>query len=744
MKKIFFLNLILILFLCSITNAEYRTGTSDGDYDTQLISLFNEGLLDSQTYSKPLTNSYYHPMVFDLNNDSVDEIIILDKQTFRIYQNRTLDIVASYSAPCGGPSMSNFDIFDVNGDGDAEIIFACNSPERIYFLNLENSVLTNTSQLSYSTSSHVDGDLMIKCGATNQCILVYPKDGHHAQSNNDLYARGFNYTSMSAELVLDTKDNQPHIWCFPNIVNLEYVDYDLDSSYEWVFSAIYSAQNVDSLYTVYYVRVSDALGIAKEGQFNRSGFVIGDDGLSNCSTLEAGKYLTSPTVSDVGSGTGYETIIAYMIDSDEFNLEMIGSNKQSIDTYPDVLLGDADGTLMSNVIIGDFLGEGNKEFCAFGFAQDELYATLLCGSEYHCHNSLGICYEHIEYVFDTTGYFNLSDIARNYYIMTNALKSSTTVVTSTNIDNAFNPYEIINAYGIFEMNPDDNFGVIEIPPRRSMDLIYASPLGEASLIPNDIENIGFADIIGLKSSNIYYIDDLLVNSPPTILSYEINPCLNSQWKQNTTVLITITPIDSYDDVSARATLYYGSTKNRSSAWYNYTSSGTDFQFYFTANDTISLGTLLLEARDDNNPSDVTSIELSFRVGTNGVVFGDCVTTVDNTTTSNATITNIINPENNGTFVQTVNNTASITGLGTSLTWLLFMGVIAFLVFFLYRDRNTDDKTRGILVVIVEVIMLIMGVSLGFLSFALLLTLLILCIIIGGFWIGIKIFNSTGG
>lgn len=733
----------------------------NGTLDFRLESgNFNSVITTDDAVTRTITARSLPPLSTDLDGDGIEEIILFDSGTVKIYQNSDLTAVTGFTSPC--TYVSNMITFDIDGDSQTEIIFACEEREAVYMLNFTYPTLEQKYNLTLKNLEHTTsddrGEIIVQCGSTDNCVLVFTdrSDIQTTVSNNwRLIARGFNSTSIGAsDLVLQEGcagacTGSQGVFCMPFIPVISYSDFDADGTSEYIFSVLIAVDdNEDSQYLIEAVSVSSALAVTEDLAISQDTFEKSYGGTERCSTNNINKYVTATLVSDFTLDTGEEIVIGYMQDTDEYKIHLWKANGDFIDDYPEV--SQADGVILSNPMILNALGDNNKDFCVFGYESADQELDLLCGSESNAHISLGISYESIEYKYDYTGMFNISTSFQAYENLAHAVQTSSETTSSSHLgQNNINLDEVLTSYGVFSLDPDDNFGTLEVPPRRSLVLIYQMPVDHLAPIMSDAENVGLADIIGVSSTNLWYIDDGFSNEGAQIDGYVINPCIDGVWKQNTSVGVQITVVDdsNLDDVSARATLYYGSTKNRTSGWSANTTSGTTFQFFFTANDTISSGSLLLEGRDTENEDDVDSIELTISVGANGVEFGDCTTTAEDLiasgTLSTTNETEVVDAVQNNSITQTVNASARYTGLGTTLMWLLFMAVATSLILLMNKERGEDMHIRGIVAIFVGVIMLIIGVKLQYLSFALISTMVIITLVLGGIWIGRKIFNQSG-
>jgi len=263
------------------------------------------------------------------------------------------------------------------------------------------------------------------------------------------------------------------------------------------------------------------------------------------------------------------------------------------------------------------------------------------------------------------------------------------------------------------------------------------------LISVDVSKETLEDMIALTSANLFYMDDEYQNSAPEIIEYTINPCLNSVWKQNTTVQVSIKATDPDNDNIFYGIVGYKGDSNEQSSNSSPVGSGIEVTQSFIANKTVGSGTLQLQARDIfNNITNVDIIDVTFSVASNGVSLNDCETVVDvsaeeeeqNVTENVVTAISPTNPVTRGTNVL-----AETFGLSSSLIWILLMIIIAGSVWYYSKDK--DALANFIIIGFIEIGLMILGIKLGMLSSGLIFTFSILGIIAIILYVRRKIFSS---
>ena len=118
--KFFGILSIMLILLSFSSFAEYlENGQSDG-YGRLGRGIFNQDLTGGTSYTRALSNlSMRLPMVADLNNDSLNELVVLAGNILTIYENKNL--IPNSSLTLGNTSgavrFSNMLLYDIDGDG---------------------------------------------------------------------------------------------------------------------------------------------------------------------------------------------------------------------------------------------------------------------------------------------------------------------------------------------------------------------------------------------------------------------------------------------------------------------------------------------------------------------------------------------------------------------------------------------------------------------------------------------------
>jgi hypothetical protein len=301
-------------------------------------------------------------------------------------------------------------------------------------------------------------------------------------------------------------------------------------------------------------------------------------------------------------------------------------------------------------------------------------------------------------------------------------------------DSSVNYREISDIEGILRL--DDDSGDVLTPIFR-----FGKPLAAHSIV--NLEGKSRPEIALLQVGTVYYLSDSFANTQPVLGDIVENPCFTSPIRLNSTVYVSlaVTDADSFyegDTVSARAQFYLGESFVQDSGWSAEGTSGTVFPFYFSANQTVSTAILRLTYRDSVSPRTEHTKDLTFAVNTNGVSFGQACTVVYNATAEAAanTTESIFgtqkDPLPDNALSQSVAATSKATGLGTTVTWYVFMLFLGLAIYFgaVYLHVSPEEiKYIYGLIAFVELGMVIVGTKLGFVPVSTIIIITVVGIII---------------
>ena len=601
--------LTIILVLCSFS----VLGLGEIPYPTsnQAIggtSLFNANLQsdDITEVARSVSDARLQPLVGDLDNDGINEIVAIGGQTINIFQGSSLTIKTGSSAIA---TIDHAILYDIDGDDTLEVITTGGSYLTIFDFNGTTLSLTSNFTMPYLSAD--TEEFMIGCRGTNDCLLVTAPFSSGVPSVESLYVARFTSAGIYNNTEVKTNINNGDYY-LPRIRCVTTADYDDDGTTEFIFTAYgYSNTNL----CTWWIDTDAITGITEEYE---ECFSAGDI------ALDYKRHdFSCPSVYDYDVGEpGLETVIAYQEGgTDDFEIRIFdsGMGDSDIDTIDTHYTVFNDGHLISNIMrINAFGDTGQTDYCALGVDTSDDEIVLLCGSQM-TGSFLGLG-DTASFEYDGSLYYDLSDEENLYVTSSMAIQSVSTTTSGTNLD------EILTPYGVFYI---DYEGDDELLP------LYDIPYSDGSAVSSDVEQVSRDDILYLTNSGLlWYIDDGFVNQPGEIDEWEVDPC-DAVWKQNTSVGITLKLYDDEGDlVQGRAILYEGDANEQDTGWTANVSSGSTVNFFFDggANQT-GIGTLSLYARDSENPTVNDSVNIAFSVGTDGVEFGDCTQSGDETTSA---------------------------------------------------------------------------------------------------------------
>ncbi len=750
MKKLNLLVIVAFLLILPFSHAatEYnQSGSDTGQYQLG-TGFFNDQLTDTQIFSKSLTSGRFMPLVADLDNNGINEIIVLDDDSIELYQNKELDLITGLTLQMGSRT-SNIIIFDIDGDGNREIILATEAAAdipRMYILQWNGTDLINESSFRLATAGldHTNGEIMLNCRATNDCLIAYANkliDSDEGSTAAEQSVEFFNSTSFGGVQVSLDSGTGASAFCYPKFQNIITSDYDNDGDVDYVFTNFELGTTASAFRLhIFYVDVTGVtpseirqITLDEVNGLTRTGGHCGDDNY--------GRFITSPLVMDLDTGkSGLETVVGFMQTDSTFKMhsyDATGASESAafIDDYPEFFT--ADGEIISNVQRADVFSDGgNNAFCVLGHDASAEELDLLCASE-----ATSSSPETLEFKYSIDGQFNITQDFDELNAISHSGQHST-VTTTIGDSGTSNPSEFINAYGVFKIEDTTFNGSIFV---KTLTRIFDTPRDDTVLISIDVEKEtavgGREDLLLLSDTNLFYVDDKFTNSGATISSYTIQPCIDSTWKLNTSVSITITPTDiDSDNVAAKATLYRGDSNEQDTDFSINVSSGTEISIGgLTANKTIGVGNLRLQARDTGNPSEIDTIDVVFSVGANGVSFGDCTTEVDIVAEAEAAAVIL-----NGTLTQDATDNSVITGVTTFINltglagttiWLILMIAFSLGIFFRAAELGWSGNASLGAVAAINALFIILGARLGIISTSLVVIIVIIGVVILGVFLG---------
>lgn len=311
--------------------------------------------------------------------------------------------------------------------------------------------------------------------------------------------------------------------------------------------------------------------------------------------------------------------------------------------------------------------------------------------------------------------------------------------------------DIVTKYGIYEQG---NINYLTGTGNLIKTYSYPYAINYTAVIPMQIKNKFYQDIVMKNSNNLFYIFDGFITPKAYISSYSINPCVSQVWKVNTSASIIVTP-RSYNDyypVKARVVLYYNSIYAQDSGWTDETPSNTLIAFGFIANSTITSGIIRVEV-EDNQDSGIASLNIPFSVNINGVLFGDCQTTVSGLTSINITAST---PDqlagNNATassnsLTKGLRDITALAGIPTDI-FLIFLIIIVDLLIIFYSLGAPYLAEHFITMIyamlFIDLSILIVSAMMGLLSASFIIIMIAIVLIIGAIWLSNMFQKKSGG
>lgn len=728
---------LFILFLSSFALAEFQyssRGSQDKQYHTENYTLFNSlyaGLYGAPViYSKTLNtnNMLQPPLIYDINLDGKDELIIASGNDIKIYQNRSLQLLGIYSS---GTEIKEYSAY--NYDGERYLVYttggAASTASNITILKW-NAI---TNQLNWSASintglNFASNMLSFACDdVTGRCLA--------AGANPDVVnAYSFNLSNSKTytqAITIEARSNVNDIMCFPSIPDITTGDINNDGINEYALSygeiSSIGANVFEVSAAILTVNETNQITTKYDAVLRSPNFNVG-------STCASYRFLyTAPLLADVIEGAALDLVIGVNSNSNEFKMysyRWVGNSLSFYDDHPEIF--QADGIIISNPILANiFEDTGINDYCVMGFTTNNA-TDLLCASD----------------MTSDTPQTRESRTANftNFFIPQSSTAQNIihSIQAKTNIENGQDISEILTPFGVYSIESCSIFG--------NCNLILEYPLTYTDGIASygRLTDKPYLDLIYTKANNVYVIDDKFINSNAKIDEYTINPCISSVWKQNTTAEISITPRDSDGDaVRARMVLYADSENIQDSGWLGNYSSGTTITASFTAYNKTASGKIYLQAQDIKQPDNSTydQIILSFAVSDDGVVFGDCQTAVSNIIADSVAANVSIGVADEVSLTSNVltdwaDDTAGTFGLPILLVVLLFFMMIDIIIFIMLHSHPVIALTS---ILITDFFFLIIFSLIGWIPTALVITLIIL-IIIGAIIYLSYIFNKgiSGG
>lgn len=541
-----------------------------------------------------------HPaLVADLNGDGINEIIHNSGTTLRIYHNQ-LNTIVGQETTAGDPQQKgNMQIFDIDADGNKEIITLTSETIEIYRWDANASQLNKIRQKSLDDFGQaIAGDYLFKCKDTNTCLLL-------ATTQSSIPYSTLNIKLLGASFGLDTNTSYQTLKlttgyegiCFPRTRTI-----DIDNTGNFVLATINPKTNGQDNINIYKINLNATQhAYVKQQKTITDGIdYIPTATSSECTTGNAGKIATSAITEELDDNpyNGEETAISFIISGNGYATYIFDNTTTLLSGWTSSAYTEGLGNILAMQGISE--STTNLDTCTQGYSNGTL--SLFCT------NADNATAHYETYTYDATGYG---------YNLTNTHDSPTyTTLKTQHASGTAGLHEIINSFGTFKISGN------------SLTQIYSHEQGDAVITSADTQGFSTDDFILVQPtlSLIKYLDDGNINNPATISNYTI-PCTDRIWAEGTTATIMIEVTDETDKVSARMTAYEGDANEQDSGWSAYTTTiNNKRQFHYTLNAN-KTGTynLAIRGRDEQNPSTYDELIFPYTVATEGANPDDCTT-----------------------------------------------------------------------------------------------------------------------
>ena len=645
--SIYLVMFILCIGLVSAFETYSSTGTTDNDF-TVGRNNFNSAITGAQiTGQVGTSDAKLGVLVEDLNADNVTEVIILDSGDIKILEGKTLIPITSFSVGAGLDTYSNIEIFDIDGDSEIEIIVHNQDTNKLHILEYNGSILTDERNNNHNiTGSYLEGDTIIKCSATSQCIIISSRSVNSANGGGTsavLEAWFFDDNSISSsKTIIDQDVTTSNQYCAPKIKEIALAEVDsTNSGLEYVtawklFKPTGGAEEI----IISRLDFSDP-PVASTSIFNDfegssishfSGYSSTQcDSVYTSGVMEGrslGETYTSPAIIETdGFGPQAEIVVASLVGSDEYRAGLYSMPSGVVTEVEDGSMPrnnffntntNADGESLSNVFAATvFLVDGESpgnsfDYCVMGFHETDQELNMMCGSPVRLEG-----YSE-EYVFNyNTDFWNHSNDNSDMQAYSNMVHASRVSLGTEGLTNGFT-----TGFGIFTLQSEESDLVLAF----SNSLLKTEP---TSCIMVDLEKIGAEDLICVNDNIIFYQDDNVLNGVATLIEpLSFTPCYSEPIKVNTTIEIMVTAQDNNpssfgfeDNVNINVTVYDGTSFPQTMSTPSSINSGTTWPFSFVLNHTSS-SFIKIQAWDDANPSEIALLTFPLTVATSGLETGD--------------------------------------------------------------------------------------------------------------------------
>lgn len=736
-----FLLFPIFLILCSFFSFGFSTYEYLGQnqYEaTDIFTYFNENTNNITKYLKLLsvpTDQFnlYQPLVDDIDNDGIKEIIYIDFQNLYIanISNQRINVEQSFEIYSNtGYYPSSLTIADLNDDNIKEIYYTKDSD--VYTLEYDGNSIT-LNQIYNNSNAYVD-PFPVACDEDiNKCFTITNEfTGGHLTIIEISY--GMTEEHISSFLY------EHETFCFiPDTLKID--DLDFDTKIDLVFTGRSTADSGNLRGYLFRAELNSSYDAVEFYSTYEASI-----GGSYCSQVDAltGEYvstsnmISSPYISDVIEGGSKEIVWAVVDnvnpDDRKFKIYQYSPTLTKQNTFP--LLDTGNGLIVGNIFKAKVFDDTENSFCVMGFNSGRNYTEVVCGSK-------------------DTGWsgatrsfgYTATDILLNHasgYTHTSSQMSLQSNVYSIEADSSDYFNEFMTTYGV--LKPTNSY--LSAFGFYNLERIWANPYEHSSVLPIDYNDDSHNELIVKNNENIIYISDgyttLGCDEQNCAEEITINPNNNAIWLINTSFEITIKTQekDNYP-VRARVYIYYGTDNEQLDNWTAFYNVGTSLPLgnLFKINKTISAGQIRIELSNNKYPDRIGVIEYPFSVSeTNGIVFGEDIAYYNflgyteaqaQAQTTESLANNLAIDKEDNIFRTFFDNFPVFSSIGYTAGWLLLM--IIFAVIFIYaqflKKDNRFNKLDVAFAIVGETLLFVMGVYIGFIPVEIMVIVVIIAIAI---------------
>lgn len=746
--------IFLLLILFSLHSYALSSGQYSQYGDISYTFISGESLLNNNRpqamvlASKGLTDGLYTPLTGDMDGDGQNEIVAFDGGTLRIYDKslNILDAVTLQSPQYGIPVL-----FDITGDGHNDIIITTlnsSSPLNVSYYSWNGSSITQSTHIlnSFVLTSQIPRYSTITCTTDlgNRCLIVadFSSSGS-TPTNNSLQAFWLDSSGeLNNRVLLNSSGSSGNFYCLPNIAVITPLDVDNDGDTEYTFTIWKAGIGVDKVELISLYPTDSNIQIEHNTDVNTVD-ATGSGGScdTNIAQIPPRFMFTSPLVYDIDGSPGngaeavYGTTTTSTGDPDKGKIYQVSMDNSIQNSYP--ATGSYDVLEWGNGFINSVNGDDIVDFCfshtTYVTSTDGRSLDINCAS---VQQPVSLGFDDKTFIYsgdiddgETSRQntpFNISARFKKFDIMVNAI--NTGVLNGDPVDS----FELVTSYGILALSTQSCTALATCNMYRIHQLPESVNSGAISA---DIQNVGYEDILITKQNSITLYDDGFQNTHCGDGDYcfnretlTINPCL-PLFRTDSEIQISAEISDvNHDNVSGQVIIYFGTDNEQSTGWVGEFASGETFAFVtsnmsipLVANKTGSGFILRIMARDSDDPSSVEIIDKVFGVSDTGAILNSCTTIGVSPTTTSAT---------NGTssgglgstdvtsdnYIDTqIDYFSGLLGVGKGIIWLVLMCLFIVVVVVSTIQMRWSGTDALAIIGIGEIIMLILGYYLHFIS-----------------------------